>query len=488
MFRLPPLHCAAAAVFLCLASSPHASFSSKSTNPRISIAAIVSDAIVALVAAAAARGGHSRLEADLDRLDPALSHPIVSSTLRALTDRVVPAERFFDWLVFRKRFSPSAHAHNLIVENAGRLGDYLAMSRALASMSARRIPVTERAFAFLNSSSSSQGGAKDTAMGILRALDEVGGPCRASGVFSLVKALASIREFDAVMSVIKETARGVRYYNALLAVKCKTGDFHGARQVFDEMRSGFGPNANSWNYLLGCLLKNGRVAEACELVEAMERYEPGNIPNSLTYEILAYHACKAGRMDSAMQIIDHMFLEKLTPRITIHTAFIKGYLYIGRVEDACRYVSAMSIRDRHSINRNYSLLAKLLCKTGRIVEAGRVLYELMEREVHVPDHSAYIRVIKDLHKIGKGNLATELKLIFQKLSVHLIKAFCKAADFSAAQRVFDASLSTCGQKEVLYSLMCTQFSIMIIEGLCKVNEVDHAHRLLKLLMVKRVFI
>uniref|UniRef100_A0A0E0K809 Pentacotripeptide-repeat region of PRORP domain-containing protein n=1 Tax=Oryza punctata TaxID=4537 RepID=A0A0E0K809_ORYPU len=411
MFRLPPLH-RAAAVYLRLAlTPPRATVSSKPTNTRassVASAAAVSDAIVGLVAA----GGRS-LEAGLDRLDPALSHPIVSATLRALTDRGVPAAGFFDWLALRRGFSPSAHAHNLLVENAGRLADYRAMSRAMASMSTRRIPLTERAFGFLNSS---HGSAKDTAREILGTLDEVGGPCRASGVFSLVKALASIGEFEAAMFVIQETARGARYYNALMAVKCKTGDFHGAREVFDEMRrSGF-PNANSWNYLLGCLLKNGRVSEACELVEAMERSEHNDIPNSLTYEILAYHACKAGRMDSAMWILDQMFLEKLTPRITIHTAFIKGYLYAGRIEDASRYVSAMSTRDRHSVNRNYSLLAKLLCKAGMIVDAGRILYELMEKEALLPDHSAYIRVIKDLHKIGKGDLAAELKLILQKLS------------------------------------------------------------------------
>ncbi|KAF0916215.1 hypothetical protein E2562_000805 [Oryza meyeriana var. granulata] len=414
MFRLPrlirpPLH--RAAVFLRLASSL-ATFSSKPANPRSnSVSAATTDAIVGLVAA----DGRS-LEADLDRLDPVLSHPLVSATLRALTDRGVPAARFFDWLALSRGFSPNAHAHNLLVENAGRLADYPAMSRALASMSARRIPLTERSFAFLNSS---QGSPNDTAIAILRTLDEVGGPCRSAGVFSLVKALASIGEFDAAMSVIQDTARGARYYNALMAVKCKAGDFHGAREVFDEMRrSGSGPNANSWNFLLGCLLKNGRVAEACELVEAMERSESNDIPNSLTYEILAYHACRAGRMDSAMQILEQMSLEKMTPRITIHTAFIKGYLYTGRIEDACRYVSDMSTRDRYSVNRNYSLLAKLLCKAGRIVEAGRILYELMEREGLLPDRSAYVRVIKDLHKIGKGDLAIKLKLISQKLSVH----------------------------------------------------------------------
>ncbi|KAG8061675.1 hypothetical protein GUJ93_ZPchr0003g16845 [Zizania palustris] len=339
-----------------------------------------------------------------------------SATLRALSDRGFHAASFFDWLALRRGFSASAAAHNLLVENAGRLADYQAMSRALASMSARRVPLTERAFAFLTLS---RGGARDTTIAILRTLDEVGGPCRASGVFSLVKALASIGEFDAAVSLIEGTARGTHYYNALVAAKCKTGDFRGARQLFDEMRrSGCSPNANSWNYLLGCLLKNGRVAEACELVESMERTELDDIPNSLTYEILAYHACKAGRMDSAMRIVDQMFLEKLTPRITIHTAFIKGYLHAGRIEDACRYVSAMSIRSRHSVNKNYSLLAKLLCKAGRIAEAGRILYELMQREGLLPDHSAYVIVIKDLLKIGKGNLAAELKLIFQRLSVH----------------------------------------------------------------------
>ncbi|KAL6589820.1 hypothetical protein ACP70R_050212 [Stipagrostis hirtigluma subsp. patula] len=397
-------------------ASPRAAFSATPLARRGSAAdarTAASDAIVRLVAA-----GGPGLEADLDRLDPALSDGLVCTTLRALTDRGVPAARFFAWASLRRGFTPSAHAHNLLVENAGRLADYLAMSRVLALMSARRLSLTERAFAFLAPSGSSRGSrVEDAARAVLRTLDDVGGPCRASGVFSLVKALASIGEFDAAASVIEETARTARYYNVLVAAKCKAGDFVGAREVFDEMRkSGCDPDANTWNYLLGCLLKNGRLAEACGLVESMERTKLGEIPNSLTYEILAYHACKAGRMDSAMQILDQMFLANLTPRITMHTAFIKGYFYTGRIEDAMKYVSDMSTRDRHSVNRNYSLFAKLLRKSGRVVDAGRVLYELMEKGLR-PDHSAYVKVAKDLHKMGRGDLAAELKSLFQRFSV-----------------------------------------------------------------------
>jgi pentatricopeptide repeat protein len=373
--------------------------------------ASASVAIVRLVAA-----GGSNLEADLDRLDPALSHRLVTTTHRALTGRGVPAARFFAWVSLRRGFTPSAHAHNLLVLNAGKLADYRAMSRALAVMSERRLSLTGRAFAFLASPRSS--GVQEVVATVLKALDDVGGPCRASGVFSLVKALATIGEFGAAAAVIKETTRTAHYYNVLVAAKCKAGDFIGAREVFGEMRKlGYDPDANTWNYLLGCLLKKGRVAEACGLVEAMERLKTGGIPNPLTYEILAYHACKAGKMNSAMRILDEMFLANLTPRITMHTAFIKGYFYAGRIEDACKYVSDMSTRDKHSANRNFSLLAKLLRSSGRVIDAGRILFELMDKGLR-PDHSAYVKVAKDLHKMGRGDLAAELKSMFQRFDVH----------------------------------------------------------------------
>jgi pentatricopeptide repeat protein len=92
------------------------------------------------------------------------------------------------------------------------------------------------------------------------------------------------------------------------------------------------------------LLKKGRAAESCGLVEAMERLKIAGIPSPLTYELLAYHACKAGKLDSAMRILKKMFLANLTSRITMHTAFIKGYFYVGRIEDVCKYVSDMSTR------------------------------------------------------------------------------------------------------------------------------------------------
>jgi pentatricopeptide repeat protein len=136
-------------------------------------------------------------------------------------------------------------------------------------------------------------------------------------------------------------------------------------------------------YLLGGLLKKGRAAEACGLVEATERLKIGGIPSPLTYELLAYHACKAGKMDSAMQILKEMFLANLALRITMHTALIKGYFYAGIIEDVCKYVGDMSTRGRHSAKRS----------SGRAIDAGRILFELMDKGLR-PDRSAYVIVLK----------------------------------------------------------------------------------------------
>ena len=87
----------------------------------------------------------------------------------------------------------------------------------------------------------------------------------------------------------------------------------------------------------------------------------------------------------------------------------------------------------------------------------------------------------------------------------LIKAFFKTSDFDAAQAIFHGALTTCGQKEVLYSLMCNEFSMNgklleakellqiafergfsierfpckhLVEELCKEQRVDDAQSLL----------
>nr|UPT49442.1 pentatricopeptide repeat protein AaPPR488 [Agave angustifolia]UPT49615.1 pentatricopeptide repeat protein AaPPR965 [Agave angustifolia] len=125
----------------------------------------------------------------------------------------------------------------------------------------------------------------------------------------------------------------------------------------------------------------------------------------------------------------------------------------------------------------YNNLIYCLCEKGMMKQAASLLDEMMQSGV-VPNITSY------------------------RL---LIEALCKAREFDAVQTTFQVALTTCGEKEVLYRLMCNElctygkvfeakeilqialekgFSVenftyqYLIEQLCKGGKVDDAHNLL----------
>ncbi|KAJ4784758.1 Pentatricopeptide repeat-containing protein [Rhynchospora pubera] len=356
------------------------------------------------------REDSSRLEAELNQKNLMVSPSFVIEVLFALNKEGIPALRFFNWAMnCCPGFVPSAKIYNQLVNNLGRVDDYETMFGLLTKLSTRGFCLTEKAFAFLTlTRPDNLTSSVEKIVGILNGV----GSCRGSGIFSLIRHLCSMNAFDLAISVMEKTSKSTRYYNALIAAKCKNGDFQGVREVFDEMsQSNCDPDMNSFNYILGCLLKYNRVNEACGLLETMERL--GFTPDEITYELLVFHACKASRIDSATQFLDKMLLEGLRPRLKTHAAFIKGYFLLGREADAFKYVLDMSLRDKFSVNVNYSMLSSLFCKSKRVSEAGRILYEMMEKGYR-PNQRVYFRVVKMLHKQNKGDMASQLQNMFMK--------------------------------------------------------------------------
>ncbi|RWW66250.1 hypothetical protein BHE74_00026417 [Ensete ventricosum] len=295
---------------------PHTSRMNRTPRLRRVDPCVVSE-IVAWIS-----GGSDDLESKLRLLNRSPSHALVSETLRALNDRGVPAFRFFGWVLGSyPDFRPNSEAYNLIVLNLGLFDDYSTMHRVFDEISSKGHCLTVKALSFLAARGADV--IKDSVRELVELLRRVGGSCRGSGIFSLIKLLCSMNAFDLAISVIEETGR-ISYYNVLIAAKCRNLEFQGARDVFDEMRRiGCDPNTKSYNYLLGSLFKNKRVVEACELLQAME--DLGYLPDSATFEVILVHACKANRMSFAIKFVDQMLSEGSKPSLATHAAFIKGY-------------------------------------------------------------------------------------------------------------------------------------------------------------------
>ncbi|KAK1259274.1 hypothetical protein QJS04_geneDACA005589 [Acorus gramineus] len=348
--------------------------------------------------------GETDFESKLNRMN--LSQAQVKEILHTLNARGAPALRFYNWVMkTQSNFEPCSEIYNLIIDNHGRIGDFDAMLVLLRELSLKGHCLSEKAFEFLAVQSSND--VRHSIIKVLNVLNLSGGSCRGSGTQSLIKLLCNLGYFDLAIYVMELTMKKTSYYNVLIAAKCRNGDFRDARDVIEGMnRFGFDPNTKSYNYLLGCLFKNGRVAEACELLEAMEH--SGYLPDAITYEMVALHSCRVGKMDEAIAFIERMVSEGLRPRISTHAGFIKGYFLLGRVNDAHKYVLDMSVRDKYSVNANYSLFVKMLLQSGKVVDAGMVLVEMMQKGL-IPDFVVYKKVVSGLDKMGRRDLARELK-------------------------------------------------------------------------------
>lgn len=117
---------------------------------------------------------------------------------------------------------------------------------------------------------------------------------------------------------------------------------------------------------------------------------------SVSFEILIVQACRISKMvDLAVDIMDKMLSDGVSPRLTTHAVIIKSFFQSSRFVDAHRYVVVMSIRDRHSANMNYSLLVRLFWKSRRFVEAGQIMKEMMDNGLK-PNFTDYVKILKAL--------------------------------------------------------------------------------------------
>lgn len=364
-------------------------------------------------------------------------------------------------------------------------------------------------------------------------------------------------------------------YTSLLHAYCSEGNAAAANRILDEMaQKGCAPNSFTYNVLLQSLWKAGRITEAERLLERMSEkgysldtascniiidglcrnnkldmamdivdgmWNEGSLalgrlgysflslltdsssskrclPDRITYSTLVSALCKEGRFDEAKKKLLEMIGKDISPDSVLYDTFIHGYCKHGKTSLAVKVLRDMEKKGCKPSTRTYNLLIWGFREKHNSDEILKLISEMKGKGI-CPNVMTYNSLIKSFCERGMVNKAMPLldEMLQNEIVPNitsfelLIKAFCKTSDFSAAQRVFDASLSTCGQKEVLYSLMCTQLSTygrwleamniletvlelrisihrfpykQIIEGLCKVDEVDHGHRLLKLLMVK----
>ncbi|KAI3844842.1 hypothetical protein MKX03_004563 [Papaver bracteatum] len=335
-------------------------------------------------------------------MDVNISLDLVREVFPRLNYDGVSGLHFFCWLSETHiDFKRSSVFCSMVIDNLGRMEDYDPMMLLFKDFSRKGICLSENAFAFLADSLEDEFKGRDNVRKIVELLNEAGGSAGSSGVFYLIKMLCILKAFDLAVFVMEETARRTSYYNVLVWAKCRGSEFQEARELFDEMS----------------LCKDGRIGEACSLVEVMN--ELGYMPDAITFEIFIFHACRQDRLDFAMEFLNQMISGGLEPRLTTHAAFIKGYFNSNRLQEAYNFVVDMAVKYKYSGNVNFSLLASLHHKKGKLLDARDILVCMIEKGLK-PNFPVYVKVSKNLYKAGMSHLAADLKSRLSKLNSGLV--------------------------------------------------------------------
>ncbi|XP_050943661.1 pentatricopeptide repeat-containing protein At3g62470, mitochondrial-like [Cucumis melo] len=347
------------------------------------------------------------LESKLDSLNVRLTNVLVVEILGMLNKRKISAFRFFNWVSVQWcRFPSNSDVYSLLIDNFGRLDDYEGILPFLIEFSRKGIELNHKAFGFLLPLAN-EDSMKSSVIKLVKMLNKAEGTCRISGVKALIEMFCSVGSSEMAKFVIEITEKRSSFYYIIVREQCQRKDFEGARCTLDEMRqAGCLPDSGIFNYLLSSLCKNDKFGEAHNLFEEM--LEQNCPPNSLSFEVIICHLCKIGNIESALGFLDTMVARGLQPRLSTHATFVKSYFYSRRYEEAYQYAVDSSSKYVMTQNATYSLLATLHEKRGNLVDAQKILSELVDAGLK-PNFHVCKRVLKKLQVQGREDLANDLK-------------------------------------------------------------------------------
>lgn len=272
--------------------------------------------------------------------------------------------------------------------------------------------------------------------------------------------------------------------NILLHSLWGQGKISEAEKLLQKMNErGYNVDTVTCNIVIEGLCKSGKVDKAIEIVNGMWTHgsaalgELGNLyiglvdddsntnavkcmPDLVTYSTLINTLCKDGRLDEAKKKFIEMMKKKLYPDSLLYNIFIHSFCTKGKLSSAFRVLKDMEEKGCGKDLVTYNSLIRGLGRKGQIFEMYGLMDEMKERGVS-PNVDTYNNLISCLCESERAEDAITLldEMLLKGLSPnissfrYLISAFCKVGEFVPAREVFSISLSVCGHKEILYSLL-----------------------------------
>ncbi|KAJ9556687.1 hypothetical protein OSB04_011301 [Centaurea solstitialis] len=265
-------------------------------------------------------------------------------------------------------------------------------------------------------------GINDTAIGLLRLMDERG--CKPD----------------------------VMTYSTIIDSLCKDKMVDDALKLFNEMifHKGIVPDVVTYSSLIRGLCNLSRWDDAVKMLREME--DERISPNVITYNILVDAFCKEGMVEDAEAVLNIMVERGKVPDLVTYNSLIDGFCLRGETKKAKEIFDLIRMRGLVHNVVTYNSLLNGYCKKSKIDEALHLFHEITEQRMK-PDVITYNTMLQGLFRVGRYKDALEL---FNEMKAHI---------------QIPPGAFTYG---------------IVLEGLCNNHQVDEALSLFRLMSEKKL--
>ncbi|KAG8663073.1 hypothetical protein MANES_01G175200v8 [Manihot esculenta] len=158
------------------------------------------------------------------------------------------------------------------------------------------------------------------------------------------------------------------------------------------------PGAFRYNALLWRVLKENRLAEACDLL--MEMMESGVSADEVTFNAALCFFCKAGMVGVALELYNCKSEFGLSPSSMARNYLINSLCEEGNVDEAYSVLKNCTEPGYFPGSRTLSILADGLCREGKLNMMKELVSFSLERNFK-PSDSLYNKFISALCRAGK---------------------------------------------------------------------------------------
>ncbi|KAK0574708.1 hypothetical protein LWI29_027793 [Acer saccharum] len=281
----------------------------------------------------------------------------------------------------------------------------------------------------------------------------------------------------------KDWGSDIHVFDVFFQVLAEAGMLNEARKLFEKLLNyGLVLSVDSCNLYL-TRLSNNYDGVGMALKAFSEFPEVGVCWNAASYNIMIHCICRLGKIKEAHLLLLQMELRGFIPDVVSYSTIINGYCHLGELQRVLKLIEEMQVKGLKPNSFTYNSIILLLCDTGKVVEAKNVLREMMNQGI-IPDNVIYTTLMD-----GCCNITQAMKLMedMRVAGFHpdtytyttLMDAYCKSGEMVKAHELLREMLDKGLQPTVV------TFNVLM-NGFCMSGMLEDGERLLKWMLEKGI--